>query len=124
MIGGINCGFYSPFYNAKRRLEITCQERLLELKVRSQDSPSIADVLGVERVRRVKTFAQHATLGVLESNFMKRQAKTETDACGMHQRPSNGFNAAGCQQIYSSTQAGLWDHPGSATCGGETNEYE
>jgi hypothetical protein len=33
----------------------------------SQDSPSIADVLGVERVRWVKTFAQHATLGVLRS---------------------------------------------------------
>jgi hypothetical protein len=33
----------------------------------SQDSPFIADALDVERVRWVKTFAQHATLGVLRS---------------------------------------------------------
>lgn len=36
------------------------------MKRSSQDSPFIADVLGVERVRWVKTFAQHATLEALE----------------------------------------------------------
>jgi hypothetical protein len=45
--------------------------RLLQLEIRSQDSPFIADVLVVERVRRVKTFAQHATLGVLEVAYKK-----------------------------------------------------
>ena len=45
--------------------------RLLQLEIRSQDSPSIADVLVVERVRWVKTFAQHATLGVLEVAYKK-----------------------------------------------------
>jgi hypothetical protein len=36
------------------------------MKGNSQDSPFIADAFGVERVRRVKTFAQHATLEALE----------------------------------------------------------
>ena len=45
--------------------------RLLQLEIRSQDSPFIADVLVVERVRWVKTFAQHATLGVLEVAYKK-----------------------------------------------------
>ena len=43
---------------------MSCQDVLLQLEIRSQDSPFIADVLVVERVRWVKTFAQHATLGV------------------------------------------------------------
>ena len=50
---------------------MSCQDVLLQLEIRSQDSPFIADVLVVERVRWVKTFAQHATLGVLEVAYKK-----------------------------------------------------
>ena len=92
--------------------------RLLQLEIRSQDSPSIADVLVVERVHRVKTFAQHATLGVLEVVYKNSQEDWLLflifgPQCRFIILRAN-FSATGCQQILFSTQAGPWDHPESA----------
>ena len=77
--------------------------RLLQLEIRSQDSPFIADVLVVERVRWVKTFAQHATLGVLEVAYKNSQEDwllflVFGPQCGFIILRAN-FSATGCQQI-------------------------
>ena len=91
---------------------------LLQLEIRSQDSPFIADVLVVERVRWVKTFAQHATLGVLEVAY-KNEIRglincSLLDHSAVHNLTSD-FSATGRQQILFSTQAGRWEYPESAT---------
>ena len=65
------CLFLITSLQFEEAISMSCQPSLLEWKVRSQDSPSIANALVVERVRRVKTFAQHATLGVLEVAYKK-----------------------------------------------------
>jgi hypothetical protein len=60
----------------------------------------MADALVVERVRWIKTFAQHATLEALELKFRKRQINIKTDASDIHRHLwLNGFMATGCQQI-------------------------